>query len=46
MGFERNSYNGQIQNGNNKDVDDKEGKMWDKIISLNQVKRLRIMVCI
>jgi len=46
MGFERNSYNGQIQIGNNKDIDDKEGKTWDKIINLNQVKRLRIMVCI
>lgn len=46
MGFERNSNNGQTQNGNNKDIDDKEGKMWDKIINLNQVKRLRIMVCI
>lgn len=42
----KNSFNGPFRKGNNKGVDDKEGKKWAKIISLNLAKEHRIMASI
>lgn len=41
-----NSFNDPGLNGNNKDVHEKEGQIWVRIVSLNQDKKHQIMVCI